>query len=80
MEKVYLLYSCDAWLSTSSLECMGTFATFDKLVESLQEYLTKTLKTDEVDEMIKEIKDNYQTQGHRENWMVQVMTLNEFYG
>lgn len=79
MENVYLLYSGDAWLSTSSLECMGVFATFDKLVELLQEYLSKT-NPDEVDEMIKEIKDNYQTQGHRVNWLVQVMTLNEFYG
>lgn len=80
MEKVYLLYSGDAWLSTSSLECMGTFTTFDKLVESLQEYLSKYLNPDEVDEMIEEMKLNYQTQGHRRNWMVEVVTLNEFYG
>lgn len=80
MENVYLLYSGDAWLSTSSLECMGTFTTFDKLVESLQEYLSKHLNPDEVDEMIEEMKLNYQTQGHRRNWMVEVVTLNEFYG
>lgn len=79
MEKVYLLYSCDAWLSTSSLECVGTFTTFDKLVETLHEYLSKT-KPYEADGMIKEIKDYYQTQGHDENWWVREMTLNEFYG
>ncbi len=42
MKEVFVLYCGDAWLSRSSLVCMGIFSCFDKAVDAALEEIRKT--------------------------------------
>jgi len=63
--QVYLLYRGDAWLSTSSLELLAVFTSFEKVVEYLRRK-KKAFRLNSDD--LKQFEINHQTQGLDTNY------------
>ena len=67
--KLYLLYIGDAWLSNSSLELLAVCTTFDKAVDlAYKDSKKHNKKLRESD--INELKENRQTYGLNNNYMI----------
>lgn len=78
MKKVFILYSADAWISRSSMVCMGVFSSLGKAIESVMSELSKTLDEDGLDECYKDLLNYRQTHGLDENWHIEIVELDKF--
>ena len=77
MKKVFVLYCGDAWLSRSSLVCMGIFSCFDKAVDAALEEIRKT-NTERYEEYHDDLVNYLQTHGLEENWYINIVELDKF--
>ena len=74
--KLYLLYIGDAWLSNSSLELLAVCTTFDKVVDlAYKDSKKNNQKLWESD--INELKQNKQTYGLDNNYMISSIIADE---
>ncbi|MBJ2190648.1 MAG: hypothetical protein JFT10_07345 [Muribaculaceae bacterium] len=74
--KLYLLYIGDAWLSNSSLELLAVCTTFDKAVDlAYKDSKKNNQKLWESD--INELKQNKQTYGLDNNYMISSIIADE---
>ena len=74
--KLYLLYIGDAWLSNSSLELLAVCTTFDKAVDlAYKDSKKHNKKLWESD--INELKENRQTYGLDNNYMISSIASDE---
>ncbi len=74
--KLYLLYIRDAWLSNSSLELLAVCTTFDKAVDlAYKDSKKNNQKLWESD--INELKQNKQTYGLDNNYMISSIIADE---
>lgn len=74
--KLYLLYIGDAWLSNSSLELLAVCTTFDKAVDlTYKDSKKNNQKLWESD--INELKQNKQTYGLDNNYMISSIIADE---
>lgn len=74
--KLYLLYIGDAWLSNSSLELLTVCTTFDKAVDlAYKDSKKNNQKLWESD--INELKQNKQTYGLDNNYMISSIIADE---
>ena len=78
MKEVFILYSADAWISRSSMVCMGVFSSLGNAIESVMSELSNTLDEDELDECYKDLLNYRQTHGLDENWHIEVVELDKF--
>lgn len=78
MKEVFILYSADAWISRSSMVCMGVFSSLGKAIEGAMGELSKTLDEDELDECYKDLLNYRQTHGLDENWHIEIVELDKF--
>ena len=78
MEKVFVLYSGDAWLSRSSMVCMGIFSSLEKAINSVIGELSYTLDEDELDKCYKDLVNHRQTYELNENWYIEIVELDKF--
>jgi len=67
--EIYLLYSCDAWHTYSSMKLLGVFDNMNTMAEN---YLTSLLSVEEVAEIL----ENSQTQGRETNYIILTEPLN----
>ena len=79
MKEVLVLYCGDAWLSRSSLVCMGIFSCFDKAVDAALEEIRKTDVDDEVyEDCYHDLLNCLQTHGLEKNWHIKIVELDNF--
>lgn len=78
MKEVFILYSADAWISRSSMVCMGVFSSLGKAIESVMSELSKTLDEGRLDECYKDLLNYRQTHGLDENWHIEIVELDKF--
>ena len=79
MKEVFVLYCGDAWLSRSSLVCMGIFSCFDKAVDAALEEIRKTDVDDEVyEDCYHDLLNCLQTHGLEKNWHIKIVELDNF--
>ena len=79
MVEVYILYSVDAWISRSSMVCMGIFSCFDKAVDAALEEIRKTDVDDEVyEDCYHDLLNCLQTHGLEKNWHIKIVELDNF--
>ena len=81
--EVYLLYECDSWHSRSSMELLGVFSTYPKMIDALRDIADTAIKeghlnADDVEDIVKEFDNNRQTQGYATNYLYEVATLDEY--
>ena len=81
--EVYLLYECDSWHSRSSMELLGVFSTYPKMIDALRDIADTAIKeghlnADDVEDIVKEFDNNRQTQGYATNYLYEVVTLDEY--
>ena len=74
--KVYLLYSGNAWLNTSSLQLLSVCTTTDRAVELAVEH-AKDGEEPLDDESIEELDSQRQTYGRDENYLICETELDE---
>ena len=68
-DKVYLLYSCNAWLNTSSLQRLAVCSSVDKAISLAEEHANdgdEPLEEGNKDEL----EMNHQTYGRDENYLI----------
>ena len=70
MKEVFLLSSCDAWLSHSSMRTIGVFSTLKLLIRYLKRYDTLS------EQDILQIISILQTQGRGVNYCVERLKIN----
>ena len=70
MKEVFLLSSCDAWLSHSSMRTIGVFSTLKLLIRYLKQYDKLT------EEDFIQILSIGQTQGRSVNYCAERFTVN----
>lgn len=79
MKKVFVLYCGDAWLSRSSLVCMGVFSSFSNAMCAALEEIRKTDVDDEVyEDCYHDLLNCLQTHGLEENWYINIVELDKF--
>ena len=79
--KVYVLYSGDCWLSTSSLETIGVFSDYKIMLDAIRSFAERRVssKREVIEDYVDEfICNNNQTQGHNVNVMAETYTLNDY--
>lgn len=81
--EVYLLYECDSWHSRSSMELLGVFSTYPKMIKALRDIADTAIKeghlnADNADEIVNEFEAIRQTQGYATNYLYEVVTLDEY--
>ena len=77
MVEVYILYSADAWISRSSMVCMGIFSCFDKAVDAALEEIKKTNR-EVYEDCHNDLTIYLQTHGLEENWYINIVELDKF--
>ena len=77
MEKVYILYEGNAWLSNNSLVPMGVFENEELLTKGTKELIFNTFDEDEAEEVFDEFKNFKQTSGRDYNYFVKEVELNK---
>ena len=77
MKEVFVLYCGDAWLSRSSLVCMGIFCCFDKAVDAALEEIRKT-NGEIYEDCYNDLTIYLQTHGLEENWYINIVELDKF--
>ena len=80
---IYLLYECDTWLTRDSMELLGVFSTYPKMIEALRDIADTAIKeghlnADNADEIVEEFETISQTQGYATNYLYEVATLDEY--
>ena len=75
-KKVYLLYTGNAWLNTSSLQLLAGCTTTDRAVELAVEH-AKDGEEPLEDESIEELYSQRQTYGRDENYLICETELDE---
>ena len=84
MEKVYILFECDAWHSTASMNILGVFSSREKMLEAFRGIAQDFIKTGhldghvEVEDMVNELDNCRQTQGYATNFTYEEWTLDDF--
>lgn len=77
IDKVYILYVGDAWLSRSSLTNMGVFSSRLNAIKAFVENV-KIEDKNTITQMAESLKTQGQTQGGEENWMICEYELDVF--
>ena len=77
MEKVFVLYCGDAWLSRSSLVCMGVFSSFSNAMCAALEEIKKT-NGEVYEDCYNDLTIHLQTHGLEENWYINIVELDKF--
>ena len=77
MKEVFVLYCGDAWLSRSSLACMGIFSCFDKAVDAALDEIKKT-NGEVYEDCHNDLTIYLQTHGLEENWYINIVELDKF--
>lgn len=75
-KKVYLLYSGNAWLNTSSLHLLSVCSTVERAIELAVEYAEGGEESLD-DESIEELDSQRQTYGRDENYLICETELDE---
>ena len=79
MVEVYILYSADAWISRSSMVCMGVFSSFSNAMCAALEEIRKTDVDDEVyEDCYHDLINCLQTHGLEKNWHIKIVELDNF--
>lgn len=78
--QTYIVYSTDAWLSTSSYTICGTFVTKLTAIKSILRHLNVGEKVTEEEclEIEEQLKEYNQTQGYRYNYVIECYTNGEW--
>lgn len=79
MKEVFILYSADAWISRSSMVCMGVFSSLSKAMDAALKEIKKTDVDNEVyEDCYRDLLNYRQTHGLDENWHIEVVELDKF--
>ena len=77
MVEVYILYSADAWISRSSMVCMGVFSSFSNAMCAALEEIKKT-NGEVYEDCHNDLTIYLQTHGLEENWYINIVELDKF--
>ena len=77
MAEVYILYSADAWISRSSMVCMGVFSSFSNAMCAALEKIRKT-NGEVYEDCHNDLTIYLQTHGLEENWYINIVELDKF--
>lgn len=79
MKEVFILYSADAWISRSSMVCMGVFSSFTNAMNTALEEIKKSDADSEVyEDCYRDLLNYRQTHGLDENWHIEIVELDKF--
>ena len=74
---VYVLYECDAWVSSSSLVPLGICDNTEDLMVSASELISERHSDeDEVEDMVLELGNYNQVTGYDVNYLIKEVELN----
>lgn len=81
MNKAFLVYQGDAWLSKNSLVLKGVYDSIEKALPDILEELSLALALNgemTADNVANALVREHQTQGLETNYLIEVVTLNEW--
>lgn len=81
MEKVFLVFEGDAWLSKNSLILMGVYDNIENAILDIIEQMSEDGELDgekNRDDVAKELSCGHQTYGFDRNYIIKTASLNEW--